>query len=293
MKLSDEIVIRGNRAMARSFAKINLTLDITGKRDDGYHNIKTIMQSVNLTDAVIVDKVREEIKVTTNKKFLPTNNKNIAYKAAELFFEETGIAGGAKIFIHKNIPVAAGLAGGSGNGAAVLASLNILYDKPLSDEDLLKISAKLGADVAYCLTMGTQLAEGIGEILTPIKPLQKQYILMVTPPIGISTPWVYEQFDNSPKEISPDTDAMISAIENNDYEKICASLSNTFETVVMKEHPVIGGIKQKLLLNGANGAVMSGSGSTVFGFFDEYKKAKASHDSFSLMYKDVFLTTTL
>ena len=293
MKLSDEIVIRGNRAMARSFAKINLTLDITGKRDDGYHNIKTIMQSVNLTDAVIVDKVREEIKVTTNKKFLPTNNKNIAYKAAELFFEETGIAGGAKIFIHKNIPVAAGLAGGSGNGAAVLASFNRLYDYPLSDEELLKISAKLGADVAYCLTMGTQLAEGIGEILTPIKPLQKQYILMVTPPSGISTPWVYEQFDNSPKEIFPDTDAMISAIENNDYEKICACLSNTFETVVMKEHPEIGGIKQKLLLNGANGAVMSGSGSTVFGFFDEYKKAKASHDSFSLMYKDVFLTTTL
>ena len=294
MKLSDDMVISGKKAMGRSYAKINLTLDVVGKRPDGYHSIETIMQTVNLSDIIIVEKYGNDIKITSNKKFLPLKNKNTAYKAAELFFNELGEKRrGVKILIHKNIPVAAGLAGGSGNGAAVLVALNMLYNKPFRKEEILKIGTKLGADVPYCMTGGTQLASGIGEIMQPLKPLKRCYVLLVTPPISVSTPWVYSEFDNTEKNIFPDTKAMINAIENNDYFGICENFSNALEDVTVKKYPVIRGIKEKMILNGANGALMSGSGPTVFGFFDDYNKAKASQDSFSLMYKDVYLVTTL
>lgn len=292
MKLSDDIIITGKRAIARSYAKINLTLDILGKREDGYHSLKTVMQTVNLSDLIIVDKHDGEIKVTTNKKFLPSNNKNIAYAACEAFLKETGIRGGAKILIHKNIPVAAGLAGGSGNGAAVLAAMNKLHSEPLTDAELCKLGAKLGADVPYCLMGGTQLAEGIGEILTPLKPMSNHCVLLVTPPISVSTRAIFSEFDNIEKDIFPNTATMIKAIENDDFDGICNNLSNTFESVTAKMYPVIDEIKQKMLSDGAKGAIMSGSGPTVFGFFNDYKTAKASHDSFSKTYKDVFLTNT-
>lgn len=291
MKLSEDIVLNGKRAMARSYAKINLTLDILSKRSDGYHTIETIMQTVNLFDLIIVDKCENGIKITTNKKYLPTNNKNIAYTACEEFFAKTGIRGGAKILIHKNIPVAAGLAGGSGNAAATLAALNMLYGKPLDDEELCELGLRLGADVPYCLTGGTLLAGGIGEKLQPIKPMKNCIVLLVTPPISVSTAQIYTDFDSVEKTIFPDTSAMLDAIEREDFFAVCKNLSNTLEGVTVNQHPVIGGIKQKMINNGAVGAIMSGSGPTVFGFFDDFKKAKASHDSFSLMYKEVFLTT--
>lgn len=294
MKLTEDIVITGNRAIARSYAKINLTLDITNKREDGYHELETIMQTVNLFDLVIVDKHTSGIKVNTNKKFLPSNNKNIAYKAADAFFEALGKKGcGAKILIHKNIPVSAGMAGGSGNGAAVLAALNLLYQNPFCEEELLKIGATIGADVPYCMMGRTQLATGIGEILTPVKHKTKYYILIVTPSFGVSTPWAFSEFDKVEKTIFPDTQAMKKALEDEDYYGMCNRLSNTLEGVLIKKYPEIGKIKEKMLCDGANGALMSGSGATVFAFFDDYKKAKAAHDSLSLRYKDVFLTTTL
>ena len=291
MRLSEDIVLTGKRAMARSYAKINLTLDILSKRSDGYHNIETVMQTVNLSDLVIVDRCDSGIKITTNKKYLPTNNKNIAYAACTEFFARTGIRGGARIFIHKNIPVAAGLAGGSGNGAATLASLNMLYSNPLTEAELCEVALSLGADVPYCLTGGTQLAGGIGERLETLKPMKSCIVLLVTPPISISTARIYTDYDSIDKTIFPDTAAMLNAIEKGDFYDICKNLSNTLESVTVKQNPVIGGIKQKMINNGAVGAIMSGSGPTVFGFFDDFKKAKASHDSFSLMYKDVFLTT--
>lgn len=293
MKLSDDIVINGKRAMARSYAKINLTLDVTGTRPDGYHLIETVMQTVNLSDIIIVDRYDGGIKISTNKNYLPVNNKNIAYKAAELFFKKLGKRHGAKILIHKNIPVAAGLAGGSGNGAAVLKSLNLLYSNPFSQKELLEIGAELGADVPYCMTGGTQFASGIGEILTPLKPISKHYVLLVTPPITVSTPWVYEEFDNIERNIFPNTKAMLNAIENDNYKAVCENLSNVLEGVTIRKYPVLRGIKEKLILNGADGALMSGSGPTVFGFFSDYSKAKASHDSFAHMYKNVYLTTTI
>ncbi len=291
--LAEDTILTGKRAISRSYAKINLTLDVLSRRENGYHDIKMIMQTVSLFDLIITDKTSGQISVSTNLKYLPCNEKNIAYKAAAAFFEESEIAGGAKIMIHKNIPVAAGLAGGSGNCAAVLTALNLLYDKPFTDVELKNIGAKLGADVPYCFDGGTQIAEGIGEILTPLPSIPDAYVLLVKPPVNVSTGTIYEQIDSVPVSIHPDTDAMIAALERKDIFAVADNLSNVMEAVTQNIHPIIGGIKEKMIMNGALGAVMSGSGPTVFGIFDDFNKAKTSADSFSLQFKDVFLTKTL
>lgn len=291
--LSDDIIITGNRAVARSYAKINLTLDVLSKRDDGYHDVEMIMQTVSLFDLVIVDKAPSGIVISTNLRYLPNNEKNIAYKAAQVFFQKTGIRGGVRIMIHKNIPVAAGLAGGSGNCAAVLAAMNMLFNAKLSVDELCEMGAQLGADVPYCLCGGTQLAQGIGEKLTKLTPMPETTVLIVKPPINVSTGSVYEKIDSAPIENHPDTKGIIAAIEVGDINKISENLCNVMESVTKSMYPVIGGIKQKMLQNGALGALMSGSGPSVFGFFDDYSKAKLSHDSFAHQYKDVFLTRIL
>lgn len=291
--LSDDIVITGNRVIARSYAKINLTLDVIGKRPNGYHDVEMIMQTVSLFDLIIVDKTYSGITISTNLKYLPTNEKNIAYKAAQIFFKKTGIQGGVRIIIHKNIPVAAGLAGGSGNGAAVLCAMNALFNAELSEHELCSIAAELGADVPYCIMGGTRLAEGIGEILTPLPSMPKTTTLIVKPPINVSTAAIYEQIDNASIEKRPDTKKIIKALETGNVTEIAQNMCNVMEAVTEKMHPVVGGIKKKLLINGAVGAVMSGSGPSVFGFFDDDKKAKLSHDSFAHQYKDVFLVKTL
>ena len=287
--LADDIVITGSRAIARSYAKINLTLDITGKRDDGYHNVEMIMQTVSLFDLIILDKTSGEIGISTNLKYLPNNDKNIAYKAVSLFREKTGIRGGAKIIIHKNIPVAAGLAGGSGNAAAVLCALNLLYNTNLSADELFKMGAKLGADVTYCIMGGTYLASGIGDILTPLPAAYEAYILLVKPPINVSTQSIYAKMDAAQITRRPDTAAMMEALKNGNLQAIADNLCNVMETVTQAQYPEIRGIKAKMVSNGALGAVMSGSGPTVFGIFDDYMKAKASADSFSYQYKDVYI----
>ena len=291
--LAKDTVITGKRALTRSYAKINLTLDVLGRRENGYHDIKMIMQTVSLFDLLIIDRTDNQISVSTNLKYLPNNNKNIAYRAAESFFEKTGIRGGAKIMIHKNIPVAAGLAGGSGNCAASLAAINMLYGMPLTDAELAEIGASLGADVPYCFEGGTQMAEGIGEILTPLPPMPDAYVLLVKPPVSVSTAAIYEKIDGEPIEKRPDQDAVISAIRAGSAEGVAKNLCNVMEAVTARMYPIIGGIKTKMLMNGALGAVMSGSGPTVFGIFDDYKKAKASADSFALQFRDVYLTRIL
>ena len=287
--LADDIVVTGNRAIARSYAKINLTLDVTGKRDDGYHNVEMIMQTVSLFDLIIIDKTSGEIGISTNLKYLPNNDKNIAYKAVKLFREETGIMGGAKIIIHKNIPVAAGLAGGSGNAAAVLCALNLLYNTNLSAEKLCKMGAKLGADVPYCIMGGTYSASGIGDILEPLESAPKAHILLVKPPISVSTQAIYAEMDAVQITNRPDTAAMKAALQSGNLQAVADNLCNVMEAVTQAQYPEIRGIKAKMLKNGALGAVMSGSGPTVFGIFDDYKKAKASADSFSFQYKDVYV----
>lgn len=291
--LEKDTVIAGRRAISRSYAKINLTLDVLSKREDGYHDISMIMQTVSLFDLIIIDKTESGIEISTNLRYLPCNEKNIAYKAADAFFKESGINGGVKIRIHKNIPVSAGLAGGSGNCAATLTAVNMLYGAPLSKDKLCAIGASLGADVPYCFDGGTQLAEGIGEILTPLPKMPDAYILLVKPNINVSTGTVYERIDSASVIDRPDTNAMINALRAQSVAGVAENLCNVMESVTEKMYPVIGGIKQKMILNGALGSVMSGSGPTVFGIFDDFEKAKASADSFSLQFRDVFLTRVL
>ncbi len=288
--LSDHIIITGNRAIARSFAKINLTLDVLDRRDDGYHDVRMIMQTVSLFDLVLVDRTEKGIGVKTNLKFLPVNEKNLAYLAAREFFSATGIRGGCKIMIHKNIPVAAGLAGGSGNAAAVLAALNKLCGAGLTAEELCRIGLRLGADVPYCILGGTYLAEGIGERLTPLPPMPKCTILMVKPAINVSTAAVYNAIDNAKIELRPDTQAVSDALGRGDIEQIAAGLSNVMGAVTEDMYPIVRGIKEKMIKNGAIGAEMSGSGPTVFGIFPDFASAKRSHDSFAYQFKDVFIT---
>lgn len=291
--LSDDIFVTGKRAVARSYAKINLTLDVLGRRDNGYHDVEMIMQSVSLFDLLIIDKSYGGISVRTNLHYLPENDKNIAYKAAQAFFDYTHIKSSVRIMIHKNIPVAAGLAGGSGNGAAVLCAMNKLYGTALSNKELCMLGASLGADVPYCIMGGTTLASGIGEILRPIEKAPKMHILLVKPPVNISTAAIYEAIDSAEITHHPDNDAMRRAIASEDIHGIAENLCNVMESVTVKQCPVIGAIKQKMHSGGAIGTLMSGSGPTVFGIFDNYKKAKRSHDTFSRQYKDVFLTETI
>ncbi|MBO5060191.1 MAG: 4-(cytidine 5'-diphospho)-2-C-methyl-D-erythritol kinase [Clostridia bacterium] len=293
MKLYNDIIIKGSRAISKSYAKINLTLDVLGRLENGYHEVKMIMQSLNLFDLVIVDKQDFGINISTNCKFLPNNDGNIAYKAAELFFKETGIAGGAKILIHKNIPVAAGLAGGSGNAAATLCSLNLLYNAELSDSELERLALKLGADVPYCLSGGTQLAEGIGERLTPLKPICGAPVVLVKPPVSILTADIYRMIDSAPTLVHPNTDTMLHAIESSDTDRICSNISNILESVTQELCPKVISIKEKMLALGALGTAMSGSGPTVFGIFPDNATAKKACDSFSEKYDEVFLTHTI
>lgn len=290
--LYDDIIVTGSRAIARSYAKINLTLDVLGKRSDGYHNVEMIMQTVSLFDLIIVDKYDSGIEITTNLKFLPINENNIAYKAAREFFNYTKISKGCKIMIHKNIPVAAGLAGGSGNAAAVLCALDKLYNTNLTLDELKEIGVKLGADVPYCITGGTALATGIGEKLTPLPSLPKCCILMVKPPISVSTGTIYNQIDSAEILEHPNNNAMIEAIADGNISDVAKNLSNVMGTVTENLHPIIRGIRNKMIKNGALGAVMSGSGPTVYGIFSDYETAKKSHDSFYYQFKEVFIVTT-
>ncbi len=293
MRLADTMVINGARAILKSYAKINLTLDVLSKREDGYHDIKSVMQTVSLFDLVIVDKMPQGISISTNVRHVPSDARNIAYRAAQEFFAYTGIDGGAKIMIHKNIPVSAGLAGGSGNGAAVLVALDALYNTKLSYEELCTIGVKLGADVPYCINGSTQLACGIGEVLTPLADAPKMDILLVKPFLNISTAAVYNEIDSAEPEKRPDTDGIIAALSGSDPAAVADKLCNVMEAVTERQHPQIAGIKKKMMSDGALGAVMSGSGPTVFGIFPDAHSAKLSADSFAYQFRDTFVVRSL
>ena len=293
MNLCDDIIISRNRAIAKSYAKVNLTLDVLGRLENGYHEVRMVMQPLNLFDLILVKKAPAGIIIKTNNPVLPCDNKNIAYKAAELFFEETEIRGGVSINIKKNIPIAAGLAGGSGNAAAVLCSLNLLYNAELTDEKLLEMGLKLGADVPYCIKNVTSLAEGIGEKLTTLSQIPGVTVVLVTPPVSISTAEIYKRIDSSENLAKIDTDSMISAIKDSDIKKIGDKLLNVMEIVTIKDCPEIADIKAKMLEFGALGSVMSGSGPSVFGIFPDNKSAKQAADYFGMKYENTFLTHTI
>ena len=259
----------------KALAKINLGLDVLGRRENGYHDVRMVMQTMYLYDNITLQKIEEpEIQLKTNLHFLPLDDKNIAYKAAKMLMEEFQIPGGIRITLDKHIPVAAGLAGGSSNAAAVLVGMNRMYDLGLSEQDLMDRGVKLGADVPYCIMRGTVLAEGIGEILTPLAPLPKCYILVAKPTVSVSTKTVYEKLDSHEIEDHPDIDGILEGLKNADLKKVASSMGNVLERVTVDDHPIIEDIKKIMKENGALNAMMSGSGPTVFGIYEDKKLAK-------------------
>ena len=259
----------------KALAKINLGLDVLGKRENGYHDVRMVMQTIYLYDNVTLEKTLDAgIQLETNLFYLPVNEKNIAYKAAKLLMDEFQIQEGIKIHLEKRIPVAAGLAGGSANAAAVLVGMNRLFSLGLSMEELMERGVKLGADVPYCIMRGTVLAEGIGEILTPLTPLPKCYVLIAKPAISVSTKEVYEALDAEEIPYHPNIDGILKGLEEANLEQITSSMGNVLERVTIAKHPIIEEIKTAMKECGAMNAMMSGSGPTVFGIFEDQKTAK-------------------
>lgn len=278
----------------KSRAKINITLDVVGKKPNGYHDLCMIMQTVNLYDMVSIRKMNASgIKLTTNLPWLPNDEGNIAYQAAKLFKETYGMEAGVAITLNKRIPVSAGLAGGSSNAAAVLIGLNRLFGTRKSQEELMKLGVKLGADVPYCIRRGTALAEGIGDILTPLPPMPNCYVLLVKPAINVSTASVFKELDLGKINHHPPTNKVIEAIKNKDIHNIASNMANVLEIVTQNKYPVIKDIKEIMIGQGALGAIMSGSGPTVFGLYENKRQAyKAAHRiKLETNARDVFVTT--
>jgi len=266
-----------NGIAVRSHAKINLGLDVTGVLPSGYHTVKMIMQTITLCDTLYFEKKNSPgIKLKTNLPYLPVNGKNLVHKAITLFMEKYGLSGGIYCTITKRIPVAAGLAGGSGNAAAALIAMNRLFDKNLSEKELMEMGLELGADVPYCIMGKTALAEGIGEVLTPLPSPPRAFVLVVKPGVSVSTADIYHNLVLDENTVHPDIDACLRAIHSGSLTDLCQNLGNILEDVTVKLHPAISDIKKEMLTLGAKGALMSGSGPTVFGLFDDEALARAA-----------------
>lgn len=264
----DSICLKAN-------AKINLGLDVIRKRPDGYHEVRMIMQMLSLHDQVTIEKTETPgIQLSTNLSFLPGDERNIAYRAARQMQERFDLPGGVRIRIEKRIPVAAGMAGGSTDCAAVLRGMNSLYGLALDRQALMDIGVKLGADVPYCIMGGTALSEGIGEILTAAGPMPMCHILVAKPSFSVSTKEVYGGLKLDRLKEHPDIDGILEALETGDLCGVTKRLANVLETVTISWHPEIGTIKKLMLDHGAMGALMSGSGPTVFGIFDSRSSAE-------------------
>lgn len=283
--MKDNIITKKNGSLIiKAFAKINLTLDCLGVFPDGYHELEMIMCEIPLFDTVSLEK-SDRISVKTNLNYLPENNKNIAYKAAKAFFQYTGIKDGVKIEIDKKIPVSAGLAGGSADGAAVLKGLNEMYSTLLSEEKLEKIGNEIGKDIPFCLRGGVCLAKGTGNILTPIGTLPDGYIVLVKPEnIFVSTAEIFDRTDNVKIELHPHTLGAIECIKNGDLKGIGQRMFNVLESVTSELYPIISEIKNAFVSKGALGATMSGSGPSVFGIFDCKEQAEDAYSYFKEIY---------
>lgn len=266
-----------NSIRLKARAKINLGLDVVRRREDGYHEVRMIMQSIRLYDRLFLRKTRNkgEIILRTNLSYLPVNENNLVYKAARLMFDTFDVDGGVNIELEKFIPVAAGMAGGSSDAAAAMVGIQRLYGIPVTMEELMKLGVRIGADVPFCIMRGTVLAEGIGEVLTPIKSAPRMNIVVAKPSISVSTKFVYENLKLDESTVHPDIDGIRAAIEQQDVRGIAQKLGNVLESVTVKEYPVIERIKNVMRENGAWNALMSGSGPTVFGIFPDEDTANA------------------
>lgn len=277
----------------KAYAKVNISLDIVGKREDGYHLLEMIMQSIDLYDEIVIEKQKKEITIKCNKPYVPTDERNLAYKAAQLFIEKYNIDSGVNINIKKNIPVCAGLAGGSTDAATVLKIMNSLFNINASDEELMILGLRLGADVPYCIKGGTALCKGIGEEVTALKGFKDKVIVLVKPPFGVSTNSVYQEFNIEKARNHPNTNLIIDAINNDNLKMVCDNMKNLLENVTLRKHKILINIKEEMRHNGAMGTMMSGSGPTVFAFFDDMLKAQRCFEKMKEKYSDVFITRTI
>ena len=259
----------------QAFAKINLGLDVLGKREDGYHEVRMIMQTIRMYDQLDMRKsVEPGIHLTTNKKYIPEDENNLVWRAAKLKMDNCGIIEGVSIHLHKVIPVAAGMAGGSSDAAATLVGMNRLFHCGLSKEKLMELGVQIGADVPYCVLRGTALAEGIGEKLTVLPPMPDCWILIGKPGISVSTKYVYTTLDLNTDTVHPDIDGMKKALEDGNLYGITERMGNVLQDVTIPAYPEVERIKEQMKTLGAVNAMMSGSGPTVFGIFDNEEKAQ-------------------
>jgi 4-diphosphocytidyl-2-C-methyl-D-erythritol kinase len=283
-----------NSISVKAYAKINLGLDVLRKREDGYHDVCMIMQSLGLHDTITIYKSNTAgISIKTNLSYLPNDQGNLVYKAAALFLATISVKEGLYIKLDKKIPVAAGLAGGSSDAAATLRGLNELYHAGLSVEDLMKLGVTLGADVPYCIMLGTALSEGIGEVLTPLVHIPDCSILLVKPDINVSTKYVYENLCLNDSIVHPDITAMKIALSDGDLVTLAKNMDNILQTVTIKDYPIISAIKNKMQELGALTSLMSGSGPTVFGIYQDPMLAQKACIYFRKNHiygKQVFLT---
>ncbi len=279
-----------------AYGKINLTLDVVGRREDGYHLVCMVMQTVNIFDTVTIEASGREggIRLHTDSSEIPDGEDNLVWKAADLMRHELGIKDELDITLTKRIPVAAGMAGGSTDAAAVMRGMVRLSGADISADRLKELGVTLGADIPYCIEGGTQLAEGIGEKLTGLENVPHAYLVIVKPGISVSTGWVYKAFDSIPAEdvVHPDTPAMLEAIRKGDIAGVAANLRNVLEQQTGAQYPVIGELERFLKSFGALGAMMTGSGPTVFSLFDRKEKAENAYHALTACYPDYqsFLT---
>lgn len=272
-------------------AKVNLALDVCGRRPDGYHEVRMVMQETSLCDTLTIERAAYGVTLTCSDAALPCDENNLAYRAAALFLVRAGLGGGVTVHLEKCIPSQAGLGGGSADAAAVLKGMNALFATHIPTDTLMQWGLELGADVPFCILGGTALAEGIGEKLTPLPGLARTFLVIVKPDGGISTPAAYSAVDAMQPAPHADVDAVIAALDN--PTRIAACMQNAFEAVVVPQMPVIGEIKRRLLALGADGAMMTGTGSAVFGLFSDEKTAQRAYDALRPEPHRVFFAHTL
>ena len=280
----------------QAFAKLNLTLDILGKREDGYHDLRMVMQSITLADTLTLEENQGEgLRVSANLRFLPTGEKNLAAAAALRFWEALGREQeDLDIRIEKRIPVCAGMAGGSSDAAAVLRALNQRAGAPFSPKELARLGERVGSDVPYCVLGGTALAEGRGEMLTPLAPLPRCWVVACKPDFPISTPELFAQADRVKLRRRPDTAGLVAALEAGDLGGVARRMYNVFEDVLpARLYTRVAEIKNDLIQCGALGANMSGSGPTAFGLFDRLEAAQEARACLAQRYRDTFLCETV
>ncbi len=276
-----------------AYAKVNLGLDVVRRLENGYHEVKMVMQTVGIHDTLTLKKEAEGIKITTDSGEVPANEDNLVYKAAKLLMDNYGITEGVSIHLEKRIPVAAGMAGGSTDAAAVLKGVNTLFSLGLTEEQLKREGVKLGADIPYCIMGGTALAEGIGEKLTRLPDAPDCFLLVAKPDINVSTKYVYENLKLDKIEKHPDIDGMVDAIKAGSLHGIIDRMDNVLQTVTEEKYTVIGELKRFMEEKGALAALMSGSGPTVFGIYDDKEKAEEAKEKLKSqnLAKQIFVTT--